>query len=122
MSDGPAGDFHDRDQLNGFDGPDAFDLAKIREVPREQPGQRTRFGDEAGGQCEDVQPAGAAAQQESEQLGVAQSRGAEFFQALLGALAHGGFAQTVGQGVLGGGGVGHATGLDNIPPRANISA
>jgi hypothetical protein len=100
LADDAAGDFHDGEELKGFDATDAFEATKVVFLPRDQAGEGSGVGDEARGEREDVVPACAAAKEHGEEFAVAESGGAEALESLLRAVAGGRFAQAVADGIF----------------------
>jgi len=85
----PPGDFHDGDQLECLDAPNALDFAKVCLAPTGETGERACLGDQLLAHADDAQAFLSAAEQHGQQLAVAQGAGAVLLKAFLRALAGG---------------------------------
>lgn len=92
-----SGDFDDGDPLEGFDFSDSGELLEVFDAPAEECPEASGFAHEASCEGEDVALCAAAAQEHGDEFGVAEGGGAEAFEAFLGAVFGGGFAEAVSE-------------------------
>lgn len=82
-----AGELEDGEKLGGLDGADAVEAVEVGLGPAHEVGEGAGLGEEIAGEGDDVVSAGAVAEQQGEEFGVAEGSGAAATEALLGALA-----------------------------------